>query len=63
LDHKRIHVVTGQRNTGKESVKDSADITGNAGDRERVEVVRRRLKAALQELDQIEFELQGGCTW
>ena len=63
MDHKRIHVVTGQRNTGKESVKDSADITVNVADKRKVEAVRRQLKEALRELDLVEFELKGGCGW
>jgi hypothetical protein len=48
------------------SAKRSGVPISGAGDRKRVErvkAVRKQLKEALRELDQIDFELQGGCNW
>jgi hypothetical protein len=65
LDHRKIHVVGAghsPKNTSETSAKRSSDFTDSA-DLKRVEAVRRQLKEALRELDQIEHELQGGCLW
>jgi hypothetical protein len=63
VDHRKIHVVSlTQRSTSKRSVKDSSSIS-NAADLKRLDEVRRQLKEALRELEQIEFEVQGGCSW
>lgn len=71
MDRTKIHVVNThrvQKNTRKSSAKLLSDTTGNAEQRnvedlKRVESVRRQLKEALRELEQIEFELEGGCLW
>jgi hypothetical protein len=66
LERRKIHVAAGslsQKSTSKESAQRFADTTGNVAELRRVEVARKQLKEALRKLDQIEFELQGGCTW
>jgi hypothetical protein len=66
LDRRKIHVVSIRRsvkNTNAGSAKRSGDTTDNVVEKKKIDVVRRQLKKALQELDQIEFEVKGGCTW
>lgn len=66
LDRRKIHVVGFHRsvkNTNGTSVKRSADTTDNAAERKKIDMARRQLKKALRELDQIEFEVKGGCAW
>jgi hypothetical protein len=65
-DRNKIHVVTvsrSRKSTRNGSAKRSADTTGNVADKRKVEAVRRELKEALRELEQIDFELEGGCRW
>jgi hypothetical protein len=51
------------KNTNARSVKHSADTTDNVEERKKIDVVRRQLQKALQELEQIDFEARGGCLW
>jgi hypothetical protein len=67
LDRRKIHVVVAGihsvQSTNGGSAKRSLDTTAAVAKQKKVEVVRRQLRKALRELDQIEFELQGGCNW
>jgi hypothetical protein len=66
LDGRKIHVVSfpsSVKNTNARSVKHSADTTDNVEERKKIDVVRRQLQKALQELEQIDFEARGGCLW
>jgi hypothetical protein len=64
LDRRQIHVASHSvKSTNDGSARRFADTTDNAVEKKKIEVVRRQLKKALRELDQIEFEVKGGCLW
>jgi len=65
LANNKIHVVSVSRSpksTRKESAERSNDFT-NYADKLKVQAVRQQLEDALDELDDLDFELEGGCNW